>query len=198
MVLNSTPTPPILFCGGTWKPHFPHCFARRRSTGERSERPFFFSTAPSAFGTSNLSNGVSAATAAQSSWDLALRTAEGSNGTAVAEQELTALARPTASVELWAAGLLPLGEEGGCPASSKAVAMVIPTATAAVLQLPQQHSPYQLWVTKLALAFCRYSLLSITATFFPFHQIFQHICNQFFGLRSLCFESLLFFWQGTG
>lgn len=154
---------------------------------------FFFSTAPSAFGTSNLSNGVSAATAAQSSWDLALRTAEGRNGTADAEQELTALARPTASVELWAAGLLPLGEEGGCPASSKAVAMVIPTATAAVLQLPQQHSPYQLWVTKLALAFCRYSLLSITATFFPFHQIFQHICNQFFGLRSLCFESLLFF-----
>lgn len=106
---------------------------------------------------------------------------------------LTALASTTASVELWADGLLPGRQECGCLASCKAVAMVIPTATAVVLQLPQQHRAYQLWITKLALAFHRYSLLSITATFFPFHQIFQHICNQFFGLRSLYFESLLFF-----
>lgn len=55
-----------------------------RSTGKRSKK-FFFS--PSAFGTSNLGNGASAASAAQSSWDLALRTADGSNGTAVAEEQ---------------------------------------------------------------------------------------------------------------
>lgn len=163
-----------------------------RSTGKRSKK-FFFS--PSAFGTSNLGNGASAASAAQSSWDLALRTADGSNGTAVAEEQQSSNSpgKYTASVELWADGLLPGRQECGCLASCKAVAMVIPTATAVVLQLPQQHRAYQLWITKLALAFHRYSLLSITATFFPFHQIFQHICNQFFGLRSLYFESLLFF-----
>lgn len=74
----------ILFCGVPKNYVSQIAFARMGSTGRRSKRFFF---PPLAFDTSNLSNGASAASAAQNSWDLALRTAECSNGTAVVGQQ---------------------------------------------------------------------------------------------------------------
>lgn len=72
----------------------------------------FFS--PFSFDTSNLSNGASAASAAQNSWDLAIKTADYSDGTAGVEQQqssqvtgsFSSLGSTTASVELWTPGLL--------------------------------------------------------------------------------------------
>lgn len=95
------------------------------STSRRSKGYFFF---PSAIGTSNLNNGDSAASVAQSSWDLVPRTADCSNSTTVVEQQqpsqVPGLASTAVLAEVRTPGSYPVNKCGHL-ASCKAVAVVI-------------------------------------------------------------------------
>ena len=66
------------------KTTFPRLLYQDGMHWQKIKENFFF---PSVCGTSSLSNGASAASVAQSSWDLALRTADCSSSTTVAEQK---------------------------------------------------------------------------------------------------------------
>lgn len=168
-VLNSIPTPSILLCGGTWKPHFPHCFARMRSTGKRSKRTFFFLLLL-------LALAISAIVVLQQPlqlralgiWLLGLLMAamvvwfQNSSRSSKSPGKYNSIGgnvgclAPAMAVGVWVPGFLQSGGNGNSNSYSSSSA---PAASAAQ-GLPALG-------TKLALAFRRYSSLSITATFFP-------------------------------
>lgn len=96
-----------------------------QALAEGQRDTFFF---PSAIGTSNLNNGDSAASVAQSSWDLVPRTADCSNSTTVVEQQqpsqVPGLASTAVLAEVRTPGSYPVNKCGHL-ASCKAVAVVI-------------------------------------------------------------------------